>query len=268
MPVARFVSRGRGSTQRRARACTLPLAGLVLVSGCATGLSGPLELAPSLQGQSCVLSPGCMAPAASGEFFVPTAPAVMRAAQAVRGLLTLKDFLDEAEVTRVEAVLVQCAREADFQVNEREYPQERFPSDAECGRKVGHGKNGEPVTRAMELGAMKHEWAFACVERALGRDVSDHLTREPRYGKDASTGAYVLTGEGVGSLVPDIVLHLVRDATRIQFLYDFLFPCTSKSKSDPLGPGRRVLLKKMEKYEPLTKHQSRAIVTPQLGISR
>ncbi|EPX60089.1 hypothetical protein D187_002175 [Cystobacter fuscus DSM 2262] len=72
----------------------------------------------------------------------------------------------------------------------------------------------------------------------------------------------------MGSLVPDIVLHLVRDATRIQFLYDLFFPCTSKSKSDPLGPGRQVMDKKLEKYEPLTKRQSRALVTPQLGISR
>ncbi|MFY0583616.1 hypothetical protein ACN28S_63305 [Cystobacter fuscus] len=186
----------------------------------------------------------------------------------MRGLLTLKDFLDEAEVARVEAVLVQCAREADFEVNEREYPQERYPSDAECGRKVGRDKNGKPITRAMELGVMKHERAFACVERELGRDFSEHFTREPRYGKDASTGTYVLTGEGMGSLVPDIVLHLVHDATRIQFLYDFFFPCTSKSKSEPLGPDRQVMDKKLEKYEPLTKRQPRALVTPQLGISR
>ncbi|WP_245591806.1 hypothetical protein [Cystobacter fuscus] len=230
-------------------------------------LSDPLEMTPSLQSQSCMFSPGCMAPAASGEI-IPATPAVIRAAQTARGLLTLKDFLDEAEVARVEAVLVQCAREADFEVNEREYPRERYPSDAECNREVGRDKNGKPITRAMELGVMKHERAFACVERELGRDFSEHFTREPRYGKDASTETYVLTGEGVGSLVPDIVLHLVRDATRIQFLYDLFFPCTSKSKSDPLGPGRQVMDKKLEKYEPLTKRQSRALVTPQLGISR
>lgn len=247
--------------------CTLPLAGLVVLSGCTIRLSDPLEMTPSFQSQSCVFSPGCMAPAASGEL-IPATPAVIRAAQTVRGLLTFKDFLDEAEVARVEAVLVQCAREADFEVNEREYPRERYPSDAECGRKVGHGKNGKPITRAMELGVMKHEQAFACVERELGRDFSEHFTREPRYGKDSSTGAYVLTGEGLGSLVPDIVLHLVRDATRLQLLYDFFFPCTSTSKSDPLGPGRQVMSKKLEKYEPLTKRQSRALVTPQLGISR
>ncbi|MET0401526.1 MAG: hypothetical protein ABW123_03945, partial [Cystobacter sp.] len=158
--------------------------------------------------------------------------------------------------------------EADFQINEREYPREKFPSDAECGRKVGQGKNGEPITRAMELGTMKHEWAFACVERALGRDMSNHVTREPRYGKDPSTGKYVLTEDTMGSLVPDIVLHLIRDANRIQYIYDFLFPCTEKSKGEPLGQGGRVLLKKLEKYDSLIGEQRRALVTPQLGISR
>src|SRR6218665_736741 len=266
MPVARFMTRGRGGARRSARGYMLPLVGVWLVAGCATRLGGLPEYGPTLQTQSCVLSPGCMAPAASGEVLIPTA--AVRAAQAVRGLLTLKDFLDEAEVAQVEAVLVQCAREADFQVNEREYGRGGFPSDAECRRRIGQGKDGAPVTRAMELGSMKHEQAFACVERELGRDYSDHLAREPRYGKDASSGEYVLTGETVGSLVPDIVLHVVRDATRIQLLYDFLFPCTSKSKSEPLGQDRRTLLKKLEKYEPLTRHQPRALVTPQLGISR
>ena len=86
-----------------------------------------LGCAPGLQSQSCVLSPGCLAPAAGGEVWLAPAPAVVRAAQVVRGLLTLKDFLDEAEVARVEAVLVACAREADFQVNEREYGPGRAP---------------------------------------------------------------------------------------------------------------------------------------------
>jgi hypothetical protein len=266
--VAWVVSRVGGSARRRVDAYALSLWGLVLGPGCVTGLSSPLERVPSVQNQSCMLNPACMAPAASGELLVPTTSSAVRAVQAMRGLLTLKDLLDEAEVARVEAMLVQCAREADFKINEREYPREKFPNDSECGRKVGQDKNGEPVTRAMELGAMKHEWAFACVERVMGRDVAEHLTREPRYGKDPSSGAYGLTEEFVGSLVPDIVLHVVRDANRIQFLYDFLFPCTSKSKSDPLGPGRRLLLKKLEKYEPLTGQQSRALVTPQLGISR
>ncbi|WP_434385052.1 hypothetical protein [Melittangium boletus] len=237
--------------------------------GLGVGLLGlGLGCAPGLQSQSCVLSPGCLAPAAGGEVWLTPAPAVVRAAQAVRGLLTLKDFLDEVEVARVEAVLVACAREADFQVNAREYGPGKAPDDRECMRKVGQDGRGVAQTRAMELGTMKHAVAFACVERELGREFSAHLSREPRYGPEASSGAYVLTEDALYSLVPDIVLHLFRDATRIQFLYDFLFPCTARSKSDPLGEARQVLSKKLDKYGPLTPRQRRALVTPQLGISR
>jgi hypothetical protein len=38
---------------------------------------------------------------------------IVQAAETVQGLLTLKEFLDEAEVARVEEVLIQCAKEAD-----------------------------------------------------------------------------------------------------------------------------------------------------------
>jgi hypothetical protein len=200
---------------------------------------------------------------ATGEIVVSTtAVRVVRAVETLRGLITLKDYLDEAEVLRVEAVLVQCARDADFQVNEREYGRGKYPNDTECGRVVGRTANGE-ITRAMELGTMKHDAAFACVERELGPEFADHLTREPRYGKSPASGRYSLTERWDESLVPDIVLHLVRDANRIQFLYDFLFPCTLASKSDPLAS-----LRKLDKYRPLAGGRRRALVTPQLGISR
>jgi len=244
----------------------LPLVGPWLMAGCATGLGGLPEYGPTLQTQSCVLSPGCMAPAASGDVLVPTA--AVRAAQAVRGLLTLKDFLDEAEVAQVEAVLAQCAREADFQVNEREYGRGRSPDDKECDRLVGQTAKKKPITRAMELGSLKHEMTFACVERELGRDFPDHITREPRYGRNPSSGTYTLTDEWFESLVPDLVLHLVRNASQIQLLYDFYFPCTSLKKSNPLGRNKRTLHEKLGKYESLPGEPPRALVTPQLGISR
>ncbi|QRO02265.1 hypothetical protein JRI60_26235 [Archangium violaceum] len=133
---------------------------------------------------------------------------------------------------------------------------------------VGRTPKGVDITRAMELGKMKHEVAFACVERELGPEFADHLTREPRYGKNPDTGRYSLSEQWDDSLVPDIVLHLVRNANRIQFIYDFLFPCTSKSKSNPLGVDARNLSTKQTKYTPLGGNQKPALVTPQLGISR
>jgi hypothetical protein len=255
----------------------LALIVLLFQVGCATGVAYGTPFppqrgwgrgergVPSHYAQSCISQPGACAPVgATGEIVVSTtAVRVVKAVEAIQGLITLKDYLDEAEVVRVEAVLVRCAREADFQVNEREYGPRKYPSDAECDRVVGRSSKGVDITRAMELGTMKHEAAFACVERELGSEFADHLTREPRYGKNPASGRYSITDRWDDSLVPDIVLHLVRDANRIQFLYDFLFPCTLASKSDPLAS-----LKKLDKYRPLAGGRRRALVTPQLGISR
>ncbi|MFY0562308.1 hypothetical protein ACN28E_00580 [Archangium lansingense] len=188
--------------------------------------------------------------------------------QVARGLITLKDFLDEADVARVEQILVDCVKTADFQVNEREYGRGKSPSDAECDRVVDHDKNGEEVTRAMQLGTMKHAVAFACVEQALGPEFSGHVTREPRYGKNPSTGEYALTDKLKSSLVPDVVLHFIRDANRIQLLYDFYFPCTSNKKSNPFGAAGRTLREKLDKYESLRGQKRPALVTPQLGVIR
>ncbi|WP_395858028.1 hypothetical protein [Cystobacter fuscus] len=184
-------------------------------------------------------------------------------AEAIKGLITFKDFLDEAQVAHVENVLVQCAKEADFQVNNREYPKEGYPSDKECNRVVGLDSRGNPVRRAMELGTMKHEVAFACVERELGREFSAHVSREPRYAQSQSGGNHTLTQEAIGSLVPDIVIHWVDNANKIHRLYDFFFPCTARSKSDPIGAQG-----KLDKYKPLAGDGERALVIPQLGISR
>ena len=105
---------------------------------------------------------------------------------------------------------------------------------------------------------MKHEAAFDCVEREIGQGFPDHLTREPRYGRDPVTGRYSLTDEPWDSLVPDIVLHLFQNANHIQRLYDFYFPCTTSKKSNPLGYDREALEKKLEKYVELSAPQQPA----------
>lgn len=199
---------------------------------------------------------------------MPATPTLVRAAQTLRGLLTLKDFLDEAEVAQVEAVLVSCAREADFQINEREYGQGKFPDDKECNRVVGEDKLGRKIRRSMELGTMKHDAAFACVERELGTKFPGHFSREPRYGKSPATDEYLLTDTRLDSLVPDIVLHFFKNANRVQRLYDFYFPCTASRKSNPLGRTGETLNDKLSKYEALAGEEKSALVTPQLGISR
>src|SRR5689334_3897024 len=112
-----------------------------------------LLLAPASYAQSCATQPlSCTPIGATGEMLAPTTtPRVVKMAGTIRGLITFKDFLDEAQVAHVEDVLVRCAKEADFQVNNREYPKEGYPSDKECNRVVGLDSRGNPVKRAMEL---------------------------------------------------------------------------------------------------------------------
>ncbi|HSP81677.1 MAG TPA: hypothetical protein VLQ93_24370, partial [Myxococcaceae bacterium] len=84
---------------------------LLLQVGCVAGASQgltPVELspriatgAPSRCDQSCAMNPLCAAPGASGELVLPTLQKVADVTKLVRGLLTLKDFLDEKDVKSV-----------------------------------------------------------------------------------------------------------------------------------------------------------------------
>lgn len=259
-----------------ARIFTLAL--LLLQVACATGTpqgtgrgwAGRGHGVPSHYAQSCATNMMACTPAgASGEIIAPTVTGgVVRAVETLEALLTLKEFLDEAEIKLVEQVLVDCAKEADFKINEQEYGEGKYPNDAECRRVVGYTDDGDPILRASELGKMKHEVAFACVKRELGNRFPDHISREPRYGSNPSAEGPTLTNRRTGSLAPDIVLHLAKKPNKVQFVYDFFFPCTLQSKRNPRGAQDENLREKQEKYRSLGGKKETALVTPQLGISR
>ncbi len=111
---------------------------------------------------------------------------------------------------------------------------------------------------------MKHELAFACVERRLLTRFPDNISVEPRYGKNPSARGYSLTDNWSGSLKPDIVLHITRNPNKVQCVYDFKFPCTRASKGNPLSDSVR---KQLDRYDDLGGNCPSAIVTPQLGIN-
>jgi hypothetical protein len=136
----------------------------------------------------CLRNPACYTQR-GGEAVLPW---VSRAAKATGTAFTAVKSLEAADVARVEQLLVQCAREADFQINEREYGRGKRPDDAECERVVRH-ENGRPVLRRMELGTMKHAVAFDCVRREVLKLFPDNVSIEPRYGLDSTTGRYALT---------------------------------------------------------------------------
>lgn len=66
----------------------------------------------------CLNNPACYATAPGEEAIIPW---LSRAVEAARALATLKEFLEEADLRLIERILVECAKKADFQVNEREY---------------------------------------------------------------------------------------------------------------------------------------------------
>jgi hypothetical protein len=211
--------------------------------------------------RGCLNNPACYTTAPGEEALIPW---LSRALEAARVLVTLKEVLDEADLRLIEGILVECAKEADFQVNEREYGEGRYPDDAECDRVVGYEKNGNEVTRAMELGTMKHEVAFACVRSRLLSQFPENISIEPRYAPGPAQGQFVLTEQLLGSLRPDIVLHIARNPTKVQCIFDFKFPCTRASKSNPLGPNNR---DQLERYDAMGGSCPSAIVTPQLGVN-
>jgi hypothetical protein len=263
---------------RGARRFILVLPLLLLQTACAIGTfrdtgrgwTGGGHGVPSHYAQSCATNMvACTPVGASGEIIAPTVPSgVVRAVETLEALVTLKEFLDEADIQLVEDTLVKCAREADSEINKQEYGEGKYPGDAECDRVVRHPITGKPTKQAIALGVMKHEAAFACVERELGNRFPDHLSREPRYGKNPSAEGPSLTSRKLDSLVPDIVLHLLKNANKVQFVYDFYFPCKLANKSNPRGTDDMVVRGKQEKYKSLGGEKKTALVTPQLGLSR
>ncbi|RKH08096.1 hypothetical protein D7X74_32315 [Corallococcus sp. CA047B] len=169
-------------------------------------------------------------------------------------------------MARIEYLLVECAKEAHFKINEREYGEGKSPDDAECMREVGKDKAGDPVPRQAELGRMKHERAFKCVQQEILRLFPENISIEPRYGPDGKLGGYTLTSQRTGSMKPDVAIHASGQPGQVQCIYDFKFPCTKAGKEKPGSyPNTQ---DQMIRYKQLGGKCNPAIVTPQLGVIR
>ncbi|ATB32584.1 hypothetical protein [Melittangium boletus] len=166
---------------------------------------------------------------------------VRDAAEAVQGFSLLDRALTGAELDQVEQVLRDCVAQAHADVNDAYQRQEggrpfkngKFPNDSECRQVVGTDEAGEDITLARMLGNLKHIAAFACVSARLPSSVREHFTVEPRYKPDPKSNGFILTKRGHDTLRPDFVVHGTRNATDVQCVYEFKFPCLSKNKLDP-----------------------------------
>lgn len=186
--------------------------------------------------------------------------------QAVHGFITVTRFLDEAQRERAEAILVECASHANAQVNEDLFGQGKSLPESECNKKPEF-ENRTADTWQQHLGNLKHAAAFICVQQRLAAEFPDNFAVEPRYRKDKVTKELLLTDRWLDSQRPDVVLHFTKNATRIQCIYDFKFPCDSADRRDPLADPRT--LEQLRKYNALgNKDCLPAVVTPSLGVDR
>ncbi len=83
---------------------------------------------------ACLRNPACYA--AVGDDAV--LPWLARAGSAGRTTSAVLRLLSAAELTQVETVLVECAKEAHFQINEREFGPGKSPTREQCDEVVGN----------------------------------------------------------------------------------------------------------------------------------
>lgn len=236
------------------------------------GFAGTRGGHPTHFKQSCGAACGAPIGSSTGEILVPAATRAgqvldkfIQAAETLHGLLTVMRYLDEAQKGRAEEILAECASEANFQVNEELFGKGKSLPESECLKRP-MVENPTADTWGQHLGNLKHTAAFICVQKRLAKEFPENFSIEPRYRQDTMTKEVMLTDRRRGSLRPDLVLHFTRNATRIQCIYDFKFPCIQRERIDPLGvKGVREQLKA---YHELELSCIPAIITPGHGVYR
>ena len=214
-----------------------------LLGGCSVGVgrrggSGTYQQSVDSHSNFCARNPKLCEELAIGENsglvarrqVAEVAASVYAAAQGVR-------ILEEAVRLKIEESLLECAMEAEFQVNERHFG--GSPTREQCREVLGKDTQGNSITRAVLLGREKHEMALACIQEKLSTLWPDGFSLNQRYRYNENTGRWEpmtpkqeealrrAGGEGLlGTLVPDVVLHR---GTPLEVLkvYDLKFPCPS-----------------------------------------
>ncbi|RKH66756.1 hypothetical protein [Corallococcus aberystwythensis] len=253
-----------------------------------TACAGPEVRAPRSYSQAtmdsatagCLRNPACASQVGQDAILPWLSRAAARAGQAA----AVMRLWEAAEVDRVERVLAECAKQANFEVNERLLGPGKRTNRQVCEEKVVDA-NGREITRAVQLGEAKHAAALECVQRALGATDAGRFSLEPRYLRDAKTGRtrwlepeevaqwlrdglfHLLTG----TIAPDVVLHALGNPLKVQRVYDFKFPCPVSNipRWDPYPDGHLFASKNQgEIYQQLLKsEQVPQLVSPNHGVT-
>jgi hypothetical protein len=148
-------------------------------------------------------------------------------------------LIDATLDASIRQALKECADQARSEVMYQHF--QRSPTRQECQEVVAYDSQGQPVTRAMLLGREQHKAALACAELRLRQLKPGGFTIAPRYRYDPSTGLTRFippeevkalleqgrTAELLGTIEPDLVLHLPGQPLHVQHVFDFKFPCVN-----------------------------------------
>ncbi|NTX33609.1 hypothetical protein HUA78_04095 [Myxococcus sp. CA033] len=260
----------------------------VLLAGCSTTStgrherSGRYEQTVDSATNACLRNPACYTQVGDDAVL----PWLSRAASGARTVVATLRFLEAAELAQVEEILVDCAKRANLEVNERMLGEGKRPTREWCEKEVRRDARNNVVTWAMEMGSAKHEVALECARARLSERFPGSFSVEPRYFPDARTRQLRLLepdevrqwlADGLfhllaGTLVPDVVIHAQGDPLKTQTAYDFKFPCANPSEPSwspyPRG-GPHSTQDQGDAYLRLLMLQIKpARVSPRWGISR
>ncbi len=142
---------------------------------------------------------------------------------------------DKAQQARIAEAILDCVKDADFQLNERYFGGN--PTREQCAEVVGRDARGNPVTRAMLLGREKHALALQCIQQKLHEIRPSGFSLNQRYRQNKATEKWEPLGEQqvqallraggeglIGTLVPDIVIH-TGNPVEVLDVFDLKFPC-------------------------------------------
>lgn len=219
------------------RVCHLLLASLLL-GACATssqrtGRSQELRLDTERAG---LLRHASLRAATGSAASAMTTVVASNLVQLVPVLATI--LKDANAVSELELRLLECVRRADREVNAPFFGNRR-PTREECRAEVGLDRCGRPITRAMELGRLKHAAALACTQEVLAQLWPAPFSIEQRYRYYPNAGVLETvspaeekrlvdedcTGELWRTIKPDVVLHADYNLLRAALILDFKFPC-------------------------------------------
>jgi hypothetical protein len=219
------------------------LTACALLTACVTPQGAPRQYAQTIDSPSngCRQAPALCRPQ-PGEQMAAIPPVsgpqatLLGIAAAGRAIQIVIDATLEG---RIRQALKECADQARMNVMYKHF--QRSPTREECLEVVEYDAQGQPITRAMLLGREQHEVALACAEKRLKQLKPGGFTLSPRYRYEPTTGEtqfispeHVKTlldqgraAELLGTIEPDLVIHLPDHPLSVQLVFDFKFPCVN-----------------------------------------